>query len=203
MQVGERFGKLVTLERGDRRGHERLWRCLCDCGIETITYQGNLKSGNTVSCGCHRRETSSKLNLRHGLSDTKTHWCWGNMMRRCYDVKGKDFHNYGARGITVSKRWHVFENFLADMGEAPAGMTLDRERNNDGYSKDNCRWVTRKIQMRNVRCNVHATINGQTKTLAEWAEVSGTPYPRLWMRRQMGWPDADLLLPKHPCRALA
>jgi hypothetical protein len=59
---------------------------------------------------------------------------------------------YGGRGITVEDpRWFKFENFLADMGEPPPGLSLDRIDNERGYRKDNCHWVTRSEQMRNRR----------------------------------------------------
>jgi hypothetical protein len=59
--------------------------------------------------------------------------------------------HYGGRGIAVEDpRWLQFENFLADMGEPPPGLTLDRRDNERGYCKENCRWATR-IEQRNNR----------------------------------------------------
>jgi hypothetical protein len=81
------------------------------------------------------------------------------MLRRCYNPNWHKFAAYGGRGITVCDRWrgeHGFENFLADMGERPAGKTLDRKRVNENYEKDNCRWATQKEQCNNRRSNVLA-----------------------------------------------
>lgn len=84
----------------------------------------------------------------HGMSGTPTHKCWRSMLARC---KG-DHPNYGGRGIKVCKRWLKFENFLADMGERPEGLTLDRYPDNDGdYKPSNCRWATPKEQTNNRR----------------------------------------------------
>lgn len=73
------------------------------------------------------------------------------MKSRCTNPLDHNFKNYGARGIRVCKRWAKFENFFADMGHPPPGLTLDR-RNNDGhYTPKNCRWATRSEQQRNRR----------------------------------------------------
>jgi hypothetical protein len=42
-----------------------------------------------------------------------------------------------------------FENFLADMGEKPDGMTLDRINNDGNYEPSNCRWADSVTQRGN------------------------------------------------------
>jgi hypothetical protein len=72
-------------------------------------------------------------------------------MQRCYNEKHPRFHDWGGRGIKVCKRWHHFENFITDMGDPPTGKEIDRRDNDKGYSKRNCRWTTRLININNRR----------------------------------------------------
>lgn len=92
-----------------------------------------------------------KRELQHGKSKAKIYKIWTSMIQRCMNTNSAMYKNYGARGITVSEAWLTFENFYADMGDRPDGRTLDRENNNSGYSKENCRWATHKEQSANKR----------------------------------------------------
>lgn len=185
---GQRFGRLVVESFVEFRDRAGFWRCKCDCGNETIARGFDLVQDKTHSCGCIHKETVTK----HGLGGSKIYSIWQNMMDRCYNPEHQAYHNYGGRGITVSQEWHDVTNFARDMGTPKRGMSLDRINNNNGYSKDNCRWATRREQGRNVRNNHHITCNGETKTMAEWAESTGIPVSTISKRVQYGYTGADL-----------
>lgn len=107
-------------------------------------------------------------------------------MARCYDEKDSSYHNYGGRGIKVSRRWHDFSAFVEDMGDRPQGTTLDRIDNNKDYSLANCKWSSKKEQSRNTRRNVIIRYNGRVATLTEFAESYGLPPKTLWARLNRG-----------------
>ena len=111
------------------------------------------------------------------------------MIERCINPNNGSFKNYGGRGITVCERWRSgFANFLADMGEKPPGLSIDRIDNDKGYCKENCRWATLIEQNNNQRSNVQITVNGKTKTLAEWGRALGVHRATIRCRLKRGWP---------------
>jgi len=140
---GERFGRLVVQELLDTRAGYARWKCLCDCGAETVALGTHLRSGNTTSCGCAQRDAAYDLKFVHGQRNTPTYWSWQNMIRRCVDQNGKRYHRYGGRGIKVCKRWREsFLDFVADMGDSPGkGYSLERKDPDKNYCKENCEWI--------------------------------------------------------------
>jgi hypothetical protein len=106
-------------------------------------------------------------------SGTPTARTWRAMMARCYDMNDHAYAKYGELGITVDPKWKTLDGFISEMGDRPSGTSLDRIDNSKGYYKENCRWATRTTQNRNRSTARFITLDGQTKQLAEWAELLG------------------------------
>jgi hypothetical protein len=151
--TSERFGRWVVLALHPERSRvrEARWACRCDCGGEGIVQGSHLRNGHSTSCSCLRKERLAKSNTKHGLSRSRAYQRWGAMKTRCFNPRYKDYSDYGGRGITVCERWLIFENFFADMGDPPPGMSLDRIDFNGNYESANCRWATVAEQLANRR----------------------------------------------------
>jgi hypothetical protein len=121
------------------------------------------------------------------------------MLKRCRNPNNAQFHNYGGRGIRVCERWQKFENFYADMGDKPEGMSLDRHPDHDGnYEPGNCRWATQTQQIRNKRNTARVTYEGEEVSLAELCEQKGLKLRRIRQRLAAGMPIERALMPgKH------
>ena len=122
---------------------------------------------------------------KHGYRHTVVYDTWRHIKGRCNNPKDKAYKNYGGRGIKVCKEWQDNPKAFCDWALANGwqkGLSLDRIDNNKGYSPDNCRWVTRKVQNNNRRCTPHITYNGETHTIKEWSDILGIKYHTLFVR---------------------
>lgn len=126
----------------------------CQCGKEKMVLYENLVRGKSLSCGCLRSELVSKNFKTHGKTKTSTYKSWAHMKGRCLNALDPAYKDYGGRGIFVCDRWMKFDNFYEDMGDCPQGFSIERINVEDGYHKDNCKWIEKNLQQRNTRKTV-------------------------------------------------
>lgn len=166
------------------------WKCQCDCGNFVTVTSGNLKSGHTSSCGCLRKEVAKILSTKHGHSTSRLYITWENIKDRCSNPQNKRHASYYDRHITICEEWkNNFEAFYiwAIKNGYSENLTIDRIDNNKGYTPDNCRWVSQKIQQRNRRNNHYITYNNETHCMSEWCEILGLKYGTICSRINRNW----------------
>lgn len=179
--VGQRFGNLIVLERAETTHVSTRWKCKCDCGNECIVLAENLKKGHTTSCGCYREKTRVLNCYSHGFRNTRIYSVYSKIKDRCFNENNPRYKDYGGRGIKMCDEWKNNPKAFCEWAyangykeDAKYGeCTIDRLDNNKGYSPDNCRIASEKVQANNRRSNLLIEHNGETKTLAEWRDYFG------------------------------
>jgi hypothetical protein len=157
---GIRIGSLVAVSKTSRTlssGRKMpAWSLKCDCGTVVIAMTVNITKGKHQSCGCRRLDWVAS----YYPGDTKRpeYSVYRQMLDRCYLETAPNFQWYGGKGVTVCERWRRgtneltgFQAFMADMGDRPEGLTLDREDPRLPYEPTNCRWATWAVQGMNKR----------------------------------------------------
>lgn len=199
---GLQFGRLTVLKRaGSDNNGQATWLCRCSCGNEVVVNGHSLLSGATKSCGCYHSELiaeRNKSNAIHGETGTRLYKIWVDMRRRCNNPKRDSYRLYGGRGITVCSAWSKdflpFKEWALSHGYQN-DLSIDRIDNDKGYSPDNCRWATVKEQSNNRSTNVFYEIDGETKTLSQWAEYANLPKYEIYDRWRRGKRGHDLIHP--------
>lgn len=148
-RIGQRHGRLTVVARaGSARNGDAVWECRCDCGGEVAVSASNLRTGDTRSCGCLKRQAVHGHSRRGRRSSE--YLAYLNARQRCMNPRTRGFKYWGGRGIEF--RYTSFDEFLADVGPKPSPeLTLDRIDNDGHYEPGNCRWATRAVQIANQR----------------------------------------------------
>lgn len=165
VKIGDKHGRFTVVAH--RTITRRAVLVICDCGRMKTILEDNLS--RTQSCGCLNGELISTRETTHGRSKTPLYSAWHGMLSRCDNPKNSSYPNYGGRGISVCERWRSFENFLADMGERPEGLSLERLDNDGDYGPENCTWATSVEQATNRRSTRWVILNGERVSLSEAA----------------------------------
>lgn len=207
--TGIQFGHLIVTERAPSHvtpngSIKTMWKCRCtNCGNEdAIVSSEHLLSGDTKSCGCLRSENSKQMLTTHNGSNDRLYGVWCAMKRRCYDKNNIRYNHYGGRGICVCDDWNnsyeVFREWALENGydaNAKRGeCTIERVDVNGNYCPENCKWATMKVQANNTRFNRFITINGDTKTVSQWADTMNVSTRLIYTRLYKGWSDYDAVM---------
>lgn len=208
---GKRFTRLKVIEFAYSKKSNRYWKCKCDCGNEIYTTTACLnRPKNTRSCGCIQKEKAAENGRNsattHGLSrnsdGTKTRLfrIWTGMKTRCFNENVVEYPRYGGKGVTICESWMDYKNFhaWAMSNGYKKHLSIEREDVNGDYEPLNCKWATNKEQTRNRTSSRFIEFNGETKTLAEWAEEKSMSINCLFERLKRGWSvKKSLETPKH------
>lgn len=196
--AGQKFGRLLVLNRVENVNGRVAYLCKCDCGKEVIVKSGDLTSGNTKSCGCLRTEKLLQRSISHGKSKTRLYKIWKGIRNRCYNQKHHDYIHYGERGITVCDEWKndfiAFEKWAKNNGYNEK-LTIERIDANSNYCPDNCKWITIQEQQSNKRNSHYIEYQGEKRTLAEWSRILDINHAVILTRLRRGWPVEKALSP--------
>ena len=172
--IGQRFGNLVVIEQiqNSNDSHKR-YKCRCDCGNDCIVYATHLRNNKRTCCA---KCSLKGINKKHGLWKKRIYRIWTGIKDRCLNKNGKDYKNYGGRGIKICTIWEkdveefakwAFENGYRD------DLTIDRIDVNGDYCSENCRWVTKEEQAKNKRNNVFVVYNNKKMIASDCAKIVG------------------------------
>lgn len=196
--VGKKFNKLLVLELDHIKPHPNptkgvfyYYKCQCECGNTTITRRERIIGGETKSCGCINKRTTT-----HGLSNTRLFRIWSGMKRRCYNPNDKRYKDWGGRGIKICQEWlDSFLNFYkwATSNNYADNLTIDRIDVNGNYCPENCRWVKPNIQANNKRNNRIIEYQGQEYTLQQLSDKYNINRHTLLGRLEANWTLEDAL----------
>ena len=189
--TGKKFNMLTVQSFAYIKESHAYWNCICDCGKTSVVCGSRLISNRTRSCGCLGPGLSRTRNAtQNGASKTRLYRLLYGMRDRCYNKNGKDYKNYGGRGIRICDEWlqnpNTFIQWANDNGYKN-GLSIDRINVNGNYEPNNCRWVSAKTQANNRRSNLIITFEGKTMSAAEWCELKGWNRHVIPERLRKGW----------------
>lgn len=125
----------------------------------------------------------------HGLSDHRLFRIYTHIKDRCYNPNNDSYHNYGGKGIRMSRKWlndfMCFYKWALKNGYRD-DLTIERKNLKGNYSSVNCTWATRKEQGNNRSTNRVLTYNGESLTMQQWSEKLNIKYTTIKLRLRRG-----------------
>lgn len=184
--IGKKYGRWMIVKEIDRTNKAlRRFLVRCECGKEKGVNFPVLVNGKSRSCGCWKTESIRQRDNYHGLKKTLLYGVWINMKTRCYNKKNIKYTCYGGRGITVCSEWKndflAFRKFALKNGWNDS-LQIDRKDNDKSYSPDNCRFVTREININNqqlLRKSNTSGYRGVKRNKSSWVasvRIGSTPH---------------------------
>lgn len=157
-----------------RKGSHYFAMCRCVCGTEKMVETASLRNGKSASCGCLSHAKRIPQLSQQGKSNdpayVNTYRSWLHARNRCRNPNAQAWALYGGRGIRMCERWaESFDAFVADMGLAEKGLTIERIDVNGHYEPANCKWVTKREQGRNRRTTRWIEYAGIRDNVTGWA----------------------------------
>ena len=215
IKVGEKHNRITLLEEVEPHitpcgTKQRQVKCLCECGREFIACLYNILNEHTKSCGCLSKEMSAdKIRKAQKIwvsqaSHTQELYpelyrILGAAIQRCTNPNRPEYKDYGGRGICVCDEWRndrkKFIEFALANGWEP-GLELDREDNDGDYSPENCRFVSRSVNLNNRR-NTLRTVDGvPVADIYNTANYRAVSYSCFSKRIRAGWDVSAALTTK-------
>lgn len=176
----EEYGVFEVVEKLNERapdGHQ-LWKIRCkECGREFIRGSNLVKAPSKITYNCfHKRITGQDVKYDNHWKNPRIMKIYYGILARCFNEDNKDYHSYGAKGISVYQDWldnpiHFEDWALANGYED--NLTIDREDETKDYCPDNCRWITLEENARWKSTTNRINVDGEIKTGLQWAKYLG------------------------------
>ena len=198
--TGKRFGHLLVIKRCENSEKSKAgysdtrWLCECDCGNKIVLRKSSLLYSGKSNCGCIKKSRD----VKHGFSHTRLHGIWIGMRQRCFNMNNSEYHNYGARGISVCEEWtgkNGAENFIKwALGNGYAdNLSIERIDVNGNYCPSNCKWIPIEKQVLNKRNSINIHNKNETSVLSELCKNNGVKYATAYGRYKKGLPSDAVL----------
>ena len=192
--TGQTFGywKVISLSSSGANTHAK-WLCECTlCGCTEVVTSSSLIHGRSTKC----RRCGTRLGKTKSFANDPIKIIFKGMKQRCYNPNNTSYKNYGAKGITICEEWLndpvAFYEWAYQHGYQK-GLTIERKNINEGYSPDNCSFISRSEQSKNRSMNHVITIGDKTACLADWCKVYGINHSTVRARIKKGMTYEDAL----------